>query len=55
MATEIYQPPQPTVTTVVYGLGTDVTGSTVYDDPNDVVFVGDLHLIGKSVSIEVSE
>jgi hypothetical protein len=54
MATEIYQPMQPTVTTVVYGLGTDVTGSSVYDDPNDVVFAGDLHLAGQNVSIEVA-
>jgi len=52
MATEIYQPPQELpVTTVVYGALTDTTGSVVYEDPNDVVFVGDLRLAGNRPTI----
>jgi hypothetical protein len=54
MATEIYQPPQELpVTTVVYGVG-PVTGSSLYEDPNNVVFAGDLQLVGQNVSVEVS-
>ena len=55
MATEIYTPPQELpVTSVVYGLLTDTTGSSVYEDPNKVLFTGDVQAVGQDVTIVVA-
>jgi len=54
MATEIYTPPQELpVTTVVYR-STDVTGTTVYEDPNKVLFLGSAQMAGQDVTIVVA-
>ena len=46
MATEIYTPPQRLGPTTIYRPLPDTTGSTVYEDPTDVLFLGDLQLVG---------
>jgi len=51
MATEIYTPPQELpVTSKVYSIPTDTTGSTVYEDPNKVLFLGDVQAVGQTIA-----
>jgi hypothetical protein len=55
MATEIYTPPQELpVTSKIYGLPFDDSGSTVYEDPNKVTFVGDVSLVGHEPTATVA-
>jgi hypothetical protein len=46
MATEIYTPPQLLGGTKIHVPPDDQTGSTIYEDPNKVVFAGDFHIAG---------
>jgi hypothetical protein len=52
MATEIYTPPQELpITSKIYGLTFDDSGSTVYEDPNKETFVGDVSLVGQAPTV----
>jgi hypothetical protein len=52
MATEIYQPPQEMPpTTKVYSLPTESTGTVVYEDPNDILFLGDIQFVGREPTL----
>lgn len=55
MATEIYTPPQilPPATKI-HPPPTDTTGSTVYEDPNKVIFLGNFHFASVKPTITVA-
>ena len=53
MTTTVYTPPQLPVTTRIYGLPTDDTGSEIYE-PADVLFAGDLHIAGTVPTVAVA-
>ena len=54
MATEIYTPPQLLDGTKIYTPLDDQTGTTTYEDPNKVLFVGDVHLAGTNPTAVVA-
>ena len=52
MATEIYTPPQELpITSKIYSPTFDDSGSTTYEDPNKVTFVGDISLVGQAPTV----
>jgi len=60
MATEIYTPAQESkVTSKVYTPATEdsltiSTGTALYEDPNKVLFLGDVQLVGRTPTIVVA-
>jgi hypothetical protein len=59
MATEIYTPPQLLSGTESYTHATEnpitlATGTALYEDPNKVVFLGDVQLVGNVPTVEIA-
>lgn len=54
MATEIYTPPaELPITSRVYRLPWDGTGTVTYEDPNKVLFLGDVQIVGNKPTVVV--
>jgi len=54
MATEIYTPPQLLDGTKIYLPPDDQTGSETYEDPNKVLFLGDVQVVGLAPTATVA-
>ena len=55
MATEIYPPPQILGSTKIYSIPSDTTGSSIYEDPNKVIFIGNISIASVKPTATVAE